>query len=71
MIFNNSNRAGLSFDALLRLAAVGMTLSVYVDTVLELAGVTVPFWFLIAAAMTTGYVAFGVKAAITEEPAAV
>ncbi len=73
MVFNNSNRAGLGFDALLRLAAVGMTLSVYVDTVLELAGVAVPFWFwfLIAAAMTTGYVAFGVKAAIAEEPVAV
>jgi hypothetical protein len=67
MVFNNNQRAGLNFDALLRLAAVGMTLSVYVDTALELAGVSVPFWFLIAAAITAGYVAFGVKAAVAEE----
>lgn len=63
LIFNSSFNAGLSFGALLRLAAVGMTLSVYLDTGMELAEVSVPFWFWITVALTTAYVAIGAKAA--------
>jgi hypothetical protein len=63
LIANAVVGAGLGFGALMRLAAVGMTASVYLDTALGLAGVPVPFWFLIALALTTAYVAFGVKAA--------
>lgn len=53
----------LGFAALLRLAAVGMSLSIYLDTGLMLAGVQVPFWFGIAILLTVGYVAFGAHAA--------
>src|SRR5207244_229710 len=63
LIFNSSFNAGLGYGALLRLAAVGITLSVYIDTVVELAGAHVPYWFLIALALTVAYVAFGTKAA--------
>jgi hypothetical protein len=49
----------MSYGGLLRFGAVGMTLSVYIDTGLELANIHVPFWFLIAFLLTTAYVAFG------------
>lgn len=63
LLFNAAFRAGLGFAALLRLAAVGLTASVYLDTFLWLVNFQVPFWFLIALAITTLYVALGVKAA--------
>jgi hypothetical protein len=59
LIFNAAFNARVTYGGLLRFAAVGMTLSVYIDTGLGLAGITVPFWFLIALALTVGYVGFG------------
>ena len=63
LIFNAAFNAGLSFAALMRLSAVGMTASVYVSTGLEIAGISVPFWFFITVGVTTAYVALGAKAA--------
>jgi Protein of unknown function (DUF1189) len=71
LIFNAAFNARLSYAALLRLAAVGMTLSVYLDTGLGLAGIQVPFWFILTLMLTTAYVAFGVKAASSDAPAQV
>ena len=62
MIFNSAYDARLSYGTLVRLSAVGLTLSVYLDTGLGLADIHVPFWFLITLALTTFYVAFGAKA---------
>jgi hypothetical protein len=59
LIFNAVCNARVTYGGLLRFAAVGMTLSVYLDTGLGLAEITVPFWFLIALALTSAYVAFG------------
>ncbi len=59
VIANNAFNARVTYGGLLRFAAVGMTLSVYIDTGLELAGIPVPFWFFIALALTVGYVVFG------------
>jgi hypothetical protein len=49
----------VTYGGLLRFGAVGMTLSVYLDTGLGLAGIRVPFWFFIALALTIAYVGFG------------
>jgi hypothetical protein len=59
LIVNAVCNARVTYGGLLRFAAVGMTLSVYTDTGLGLAGIQVPFWFLIALAVTSAYVAFG------------
>lgn len=59
LIFNAAFSARVTYGGLLRFAAVGMTLSVYVDTGLGLADIHVPFWFLIALALTILYVVFG------------
>ena len=59
LIFNAALNARVTYGGLLRFAAVGMTLSVYIDTGLDLAGIQVPFWFFIALALTIAYVGFG------------
>ena len=59
LIFNTVFEARVSYGGLLRFGAVGMTLSVYLDTGLGLANIHVPFWFLIALLLTAAYVAFG------------
>ena len=59
LILNAALNARVSYGGLLRMAAVGMTLSVYLDTGLGLAGIQIPFWFFITLALTTAYVAFG------------
>jgi hypothetical protein len=59
LIVNAVCNARVSYAGLLRFGAVGMTLSVYLDTGLGLAGINVPFWFLIALVLTSGYVAVG------------
>jgi hypothetical protein len=59
LIVNNAANARVTFGGLLRMAAVGMTLSVYVSVGLELAEIQVPFWFFIALASTIAYVALG------------
>ena len=66
LIFNAIFSANGSYAGLLRFAAVGMTLSVYIDTGLMLADFPIPFWFLIALALTTAYVAFGT--AVSAQP---
>lgn len=62
LIFRSSINPHADFTTLLRLAALGMTLSVYLDTGLTLAGIGVPFWFVIALVLTAGYVIFGLTA---------
>jgi len=61
LIFNSAFSARVTYGGLLRFGAVGMTLSVYLDTGLGLAGIRVPFpfWFFIALALTIAYVGFG------------
>jgi Protein of unknown function (DUF1189) len=58
-IFNTVFDARVSYGGLLRFGAVGMTLSVYLDTGLGMANMHVPFWFLFALLLTTAYAAFG------------
>jgi hypothetical protein len=59
LIFNAALSARVTYGGLLRFAAVGLTLSVYLDTGLGLAGIHVPFWFFITLGITTAYVGFG------------
>lgn len=59
LIFNAAFNAKVTYGGLLRFGAVGMTLSVYISTGLELAGINVPFWFFIALLLTIVYVGFG------------
>jgi hypothetical protein len=68
LIFNAAFNAKVTYGGLLRFAAVGMTLSVYIDTGVDIAhlcGQTninlppFPLWFLIALALTSAYVGFG------------
>jgi hypothetical protein len=59
LVFNSAFNARVTYGGLLRFGAVGMTLSVYLDTGLGLAGIHVPFWFFIALALTIVFVAFG------------
>jgi hypothetical protein len=59
LIFNAAFNARVTYGGLLRFAAVGMTLSVYIDTGVGLAGINIPFWFFMALALTIGYVGFG------------
>ncbi len=68
LIFNLAFGAGVSFFGLMRMGAVGLTLSYYIDTALMLTNNVVPFWFLIALALTTLYVIYGVKCAGVPEP---
>jgi hypothetical protein len=66
LIFNAVFNAHVSYGGLLRMAAVGMTLSVYIDMGLGLAGIHVPFWFFIALCLTIAYVGFGTFASVPE-----
>jgi hypothetical protein len=64
LVFNAAFNARVTYAGLLRFAAVGMTLSVYIGTGLELAEIQVPFWFFIALALTIGYVGFGTAVSV-------
>jgi hypothetical protein len=64
VVANSAFNARVTYGGLLRFAAVGMTLSVYLDTGLGLAEIQVPFWFLIALALTVVYVVFGTAVSI-------
>ncbi|MBI4568346.1 MAG: DUF1189 domain-containing protein [Planctomycetes bacterium] len=57
-----TSKVGLGFGARLRLAAMGMTAPLYLDTLLTILGVTLPYWFLLNLAVTTAYGAFGAVA---------
>lgn len=70
LIFNSAFGSQVTFGGLMRMAAVGLTLSMYIDVGLSFAKVAVPFWFLIALLLTTLYVAFGTKAASSDVPPA-
>ena len=59
LIFNAAFNAKVSYARLLRFGTVGLTLSVYVDTGLMLAGISVPFRFFIALGVTCIYVGYG------------
>jgi Protein of unknown function (DUF1189) len=59
LIFNAIFNARVSYGGLLRFGAVGMTLSVYIDTAMMLLDIQIPFYFVIALALTIFYVAFG------------
>jgi hypothetical protein len=68
LIFNAAFNAKVTYGGLLRFAAVGMTLSVYIATAVDIAhlcGQTnvnlppFPLWFFIALALTIAYVGFG------------
>jgi hypothetical protein len=58
--------ARLDYPALLRLAAVAITPAILLDTVLDLAGVSIPVSGLLFLAIEIGYLAFAVKANATE-----
>jgi hypothetical protein len=66
LIFNSAFNARVSYAGLLRFAAVGMTLSVYIDTALGVADIHVPFWFFIAIGLTIAYVGFGTFVSVPE-----
>ena len=67
LIFRGFMNPHATFGTLMRMAAMGLTLSVYIDTALMVAGVAVPFWFLIAIILTTSYVLFGLNASAEPE----
>jgi hypothetical protein len=58
----------LEYGTLLRLAAVAVTPAVLVDTAKDLAGLTIPFWWLICFLVAMAYLHFAVEAA-KEQPA--
>jgi len=62
LIVDSGMQTRITFAGLLRMAAVGITLSVYLDTGLGFTDIKIPFWFFIAAGLTSIYVVFGVWA---------
>ncbi len=68
--FRSTVHSDLSYGSLMRLAAMGMTLPIYLDTAAMLAGILTPvfFWFLITVAITSLYVIFGANAAGSVRP---
>jgi hypothetical protein len=59
LVFNSAFNSKVTYGGLLRFAAVGMTLSVYISIGTGLADIDVPFWFFIALGITCCYVGFG------------
>ena len=64
LIFNAVFNAAVTYGGLLRFAAVGLTLSVYLDTGLGLADIQIPFYFFIALFLTIAYVGFGTMVSV-------
>ena len=62
-------RVRLPYQTLLRLAIVAVTPVILLDTVLDVAGVSVPYWWLICFVLTMAYLFFGVKAASERQTA--
>jgi len=70
ILFAQAQRAALDYRALLRLAVVAVTPAIILDTVLEFAGQTPRFWWVMCFAMAMGYLFFAVKASAEPEAAA-
>src|SRR5436190_20184491 len=72
LVFRPIVNPDISYGALVRLAAMGLTLSTYIDTGMELADrdIPFPFWFFITVALTSLYVVFGARASAPSLPAA-
>jgi hypothetical protein len=65
LLIARSTKVGLDYVALMRLTAVAITPAVVVDTVRSVAEISIPVWWLLAFAITMGYLTFAIKANAT------
>ena len=72
LVFRPIVNPDISYGSLVRLAAMGLTLSTYIDTGMELSDrdISFPFWFFSTVALTSLYVVFGARAGAPSLPAA-
>jgi len=68
MAFASMLGARLAYQTLIRLAIIATTPAIVLDTVCTLAGIDVPFWWVICFAIAMGYLFFAVKANAEPEP---
>lgn len=68
LLFARMTRATLTYQALVRLAIVATTPVIILDTIVLLAGLSIPYWWPICFVIAMGYLYFGVKA--SAEPVA-
>ncbi len=67
MLFARSLHANMTYQASMRLAIVATTPAIILDTIVELAGLRIPFWWPICLLIAMSYLYFGVK--VNAEPA--
>lgn len=70
LIFAKISHASLDFMASVRLSIIAITPVLVLDTVLDLAKVHVPSWWLICFLIAMGYLFFGIKANAVAQPQA-
>ena len=69
LLFASMLKTELGYPAAVRLAVIAVTPVVLLDTVFGLAGVTVPYGWLLGIGIALGYLFFGVRAAAEPETA--
>lgn len=68
LLFASMLKTELPYPAGVRLAVVAVTPVLIIDTLVSLAGLSVPFWWLLGIGIALGYLFFGVKAAAEPAP---
>jgi len=69
LLLAHGARPAIGYDALVRLSAVAVTPVILLDTAKDLAGITIPFWWLLCFLIAMGYLHFGIKAVKDAAPA--
>ena len=62
LLFANSLKAKLDYSATLRLAVVAVTPAIWLATLLELTGESLPYFWILSFVLAMAYLFYGVKA---------